>query len=213
LQFADACDEWCSKNPHGLATEGQEPRLPPRKVQLKIWRCRVQAARRVATFKHRVAKSKSTSRPIQLKFGATSQRLHKQEPDPEAVEAVKKWECCSSCSRWQTPDIFEVMEVEESVVPRLDAFQTWLRQRFQGGQHDSGKQGRDSHDIGLDTIVGLYSDEFAWRAWIDGTSGQGQEDEVDDVQLYMYQQRHRRWDAGLDAILLGTERVRWEQAP
>jgi hypothetical protein len=202
-QFADACSEWCAKSPHKLP-------FTPIFIQTKLWRCHVQSARRVAALKHRAAKSQTSALPIKLKFAATSVRLHKQKPDHESLAAVKSWSCCGRCSRTQEPDIFEVVMVEESVVPRLEVFQRWLAQTKREESGGSDKMRVRDEGVSVDTILGLYRHEFAWTCQFDGDR-QGSEEEQEEE--FEFVRRGFGSFANGQSLLLGDDRVRWQLAP
>jgi hypothetical protein len=203
-QFAEACREWC-------ATRPDKPQLVPLYIEAKLWRCHVQSARRVAALKHRAAKSQTSTLPIKLKFSATSMRLHKQEPDPESLAAVKSWNCCGRCSRTQEPDIFEVAVVEESVVPRLGIFQDWLAQveRERSGYYYQMNQG--NRDISLNTILNLYRDEFAWTCQLDDNEEWSEEEQKEEFDVA--RRRSNRFTSGTPSLFQGDDRVRWQLAP
>lgn len=155
-----------------------------------------------------MAKSVDTARPIQPKFYWASKWLHRQEPCDEPIEAIQRW-LIGGCSRDQPPDIFEVAEVEESVVPMMEIFQTWVRQQPLNTDHQNGLE-KDAHNdtVRSQTIIDLYRREFAWRAWIRCSGGDEQDDHGpgdDNEDEFIEQQR---W-TGLQAILLGNEKVRW----
>ncbi|KAH6624031.1 hypothetical protein B0J18DRAFT_465285 [Chaetomium sp. MPI-SDFR-AT-0129] len=161
--FSIECEKWLD-SPEGksrtitTATGSQEH--PPLKVQLNIWRGKVQIARRLAALKHRVAKSLSTPTPLEPKFSAISQWLHDQDADPESLAAFKGLKCCLRCSRWQSPDIFEVVVAEESVVPLLPVFQTWLEQTEYTKNWQAALADEADGTVGLGKIIGLYRDEI-----------------------------------------------------
>jgi hypothetical protein len=185
-QFADACTTWLASAapPTDDETPTPNPRMPPLKEQVKLWKYCVQMSRRVATLHHRVDKA-NASRPVDdqitLTFGACSMNLHKQEPDPAELEKIQNSGCCSICSRYQAPDVFEVVECEESVVTQLEVFRRWLgeprgegwgEEERRGGEDDSGEESEESEDdeegevVSWVTIARLYAEEFGWKCCI-----------------------------------------------
>jgi hypothetical protein len=209
-QFNDACEEWLANNSRDLTTPDKEGRgFPPLKIQVRLWRSPVQAARRVAALNHRVAKSLDTAQPIQPKFRRVSKWLHRQEPYDKSINVIQRW-LFGACSIDHPPDIFEVAEVEESVVPMMDIFQTWVRQQPSTINHQNNP-GKDAHSdmATTQTIIDLYRREFAWRAWNryskrDEQDDQGLEEDIEDEFI-----EHEHGWTGLQAILLGDEKVRW----
>ncbi|KAK3295176.1 uncharacterized protein B0H64DRAFT_459056 [Chaetomium fimeti] len=188
--FGDACSKW-------LAGHSEVLQFPPLEVQLGPWRCHVQPARRVAAFKDRVEKSRGTGRPIQLKFRGRSKWLHKQEPDDDDEIFDHRLGFFALCRR-QPPDIFEVAEVEESVVPMMEVSQTWVRQQLRGGKVTPDGSGiAKGHEI-----ADLYRKECAWRIWI-GESLPLSPKEGPPKELIPDED-----ERGLE-LVLGDEKIRW----
>jgi hypothetical protein len=166
----------------------------------------------VAALKHRAAKSKQSPRPIRVEFSAFSQRLHNQEPDPESAEIFNNLVCCSICSRVHHPDIFEVVLAEESVVPRLEVFERWLNQQEHGKGADDGEEKRvGTENALLSTILDMYRDEYAWTC-LYYTLGDVEEEGRE------WDARQSFWDArvgvsGIEALLLGDHKIRWDLPP
>jgi len=140
--------------------------------------------------------------------------LHKQQPTPSDVRA---WEHADPHDRWQTPDIFEVVEVEESAVPQLEIFQKWLHQ--QAREHDGGEEGEETGGVDIGTIVDLYRDEYAWLCGINSpATGNGAwngpltmspHGPVSDQV-----RRHDRDRGGdVEAVLIGDRKARWNLSP
>ncbi|KAH6635809.1 major facilitator superfamily domain-containing protein [Chaetomium tenue] len=150
-------------------------------------------------------KERHGSPPLNIQFRVTSKWLHDQEPDGAPINTVRRW-LFVACPREQPPDIFEVAEVEESVVPMMQIFQTWLRQQPCAAENDLGEVARD--DIVMaHTIIDLYRKEFAWRAWI----RYSKRDEQDDQQLDEdtddeFMDYEQNW-TGPQALLLGDEKL------
>ncbi|KAL2020774.1 hypothetical protein VTK56DRAFT_7972 [Thermocarpiscus australiensis] len=185
--------------------------MPSLNVQVQLWVNIVQMARRVAAFKHRVEKSKTmpastAAGPIELRFGTCSMRYHKQKPDPLELKRITEARCCYICSRSEAPDIFEVVNAEESVVPRLEVFQRWLDQVCEQGSDDEKNVDLDGEDDGLSwvTIARLYAEEFGWQCCI-ATGQEGntawQETRASDA---------RRRFKSLETLFVGKSKRRWD---
>ncbi|KAK4150462.1 hypothetical protein C8A00DRAFT_36927 [Chaetomidium leptoderma] len=201
--FAEACNRWCAQNLQAPpATAGNGPPVPPLHIQVRFWRCDIQSARRVAVFKHRVAKSKESARAVQLRFAVHSVNLHKQELYLDSV-IRNNW----LALRTQAPDIFEVASVEESVVPRFDVFQRWL---------DQGRQeyeGDGDGDVRAETILDLYRDEYAWSCRTGSP-----DDEGVGIEAFWEKTGRRTADTSYSRlefilILAGKTKRRWDPAP
>ncbi len=81
-------------------------------TQLRLLRGTIQSARRTAALRHRIAKAHH-------RLTATTGL-----PAPEGPAPLRRG---SLGSAWvQPPDIFEVVEIEESVVPLMGVFRQWL---------------------------------------------------------------------------------------
>jgi hypothetical protein len=170
----------------------------------------------VAALKHRAAKQ--SPRPIELRFSAFSKRLHKQEPDPDSAEIVRAQVCCSLCSRTRHPDIFEVVLAEESVVPRLEVFQRWLERQQHGEGNDNGKEKLEvPESLLLVTVLDLYRDEYAWTCqYYQTLDGEEEEEGKGWVPMQRFWEAKEEVSArsdGLQALLLGDQKIRWELPP
>ena len=100
------------------------------------------------------------------------------------------------------PDIFEIVDVEESAVTKLEAFQSWSRQRSDG-------------DVSTQTISDLYRAEYAWRCWV-STHENGEDDEEnEDLELFWNTRRDspREGSNHLDSILAAENKTRWMLSP
>ena len=98
--------------------------------------------------------------------------------------------------------------VEESVVPRLGVFQGWLAQT-RGGK--SGGNGQRDKGVSFNTILDLYRDEFAWTCQFDDDRQGSEEDREEEFELA--RRRFRPFANGMQSILLGDNRDRWQLAP
>ncbi len=160
----------------------------------------MQAARRVAALKHRVAKSQTgdSARPLSLNFAGPSTKLHKQ---PVPGWDHQSWVQAGANARRQTPDIFEIVDVEESAVTKLEVFQSWSRRRSDG-------------DVNTRAISDLYRAEYAWRCWI-STHENGEEEEEGEEELFWNARRDssREGNNPLDSILTSEKQARWMLSP
>lgn len=168
--------------------------------------------------KHRVAKSQTdgSCRPLMLKFAAPSMMLHKQQPIGSDLRA---WEQAGYNGRWQTPDIFEVVDVEESAVPQLEIFQKWLHQSH---ERDGGEGKGETDAVDIDTIVDLYRDEYAWRCGTnDLEDGNDARNAPFRADLFWPNRPVGRGDRRLggdrdkniQAVMIGENRARWKMFP
>ena len=168
---------------------------------MKLWRLHVQAARRVAALKHRVAKSQTgdSGRPLSLNFAGPSARLHRH---PVPGWDHQDWVQAGADARRQTPDIFEIVDVEESAVPKLAIFQSWSQQR-------------SNDDVSTGTICDLYRDEHAWRCWISTHENGEEEEEDEDMEPFWDTRRgsSREGTNHLDSILAAENKMRWMLSP
>ncbi|KAK4097633.1 hypothetical protein N658DRAFT_526912 [Parathielavia hyrcaniae] len=219
--FVDACNEWRTNNSQDEALATQ---LPPLTIQVKIWRCNIQFARRVAVLLHRAAKSQTSDRPIDLNFSAYSENLHKQQPDLESVQKIKNTSCCANCSRTQYPDIFEVVLTEESVVPRFEAFQHLLElhdQRQQQQQQAENENGNDTprpddYVLTVQTVLKLFRDEYAWTCEFHPTGEEEErEEQWEDLRSVWVasEEAHVKGVDVMQSLRLGDGRIRWELPP
>ncbi|KAK4135197.1 hypothetical protein BT67DRAFT_455274 [Trichocladium antarcticum] len=225
LQFADACNTWLASAappPDG----GPNTRMPPLKEQVRLWKHCVQMPRRVATRRHRVERMNARRPvPVKLEFRACSMGLHEQEPDAAELAKLKNTTCCSICSRSQAPDIFEVVQCEESAVPQLDVFRRWLAQPRDEDWDDKGPprginlagMGDSESDEcadGVDddgaalvswvTIAHLYAEEFGWNCCT-ATGNNGIE-----WQVKRAGDARRRLYVCPRNLLVGESKVRWD---
>ncbi|KAL2134413.1 hypothetical protein VTI74DRAFT_252 [Chaetomium olivicolor] len=161
--FDDLCKEWVASHPRPYAEEEHEhdefkvePGMPPLSIQVKLWKEIVQPGRRVAAIKHRVAKFQTTDRPLQWQFNAWSKHLYRQEPSAEIVKQMEGPH--NYCPNLRTPDIFQVVALEESVIPHLKPFQRYLDHNME----------RDIHakHVSYAKITRLQHFEYMWGAWI-----------------------------------------------
>lgn len=199
--------------------------MPPPNVQIKLWLYCVQIPRRVAALRHRYEKAKANGdgpwKPEdKLWFSPWSRYLHKQKVAQEDINAISNRTCCSICSRSQPPDIFEVVHTEESAVPQLDVFRSWLGQNGGnvGGSYgdEEGEEGEEEKEeegdeeeaendpVGWKAIADLYAEGFGWMCCI----VQGRDDEkwqetraedyrkfsVGSPRKLLIGDRGRRWD-------------------
>lgn len=204
MQFEDACSTWFAV---AAPSDSQDTAMsPPGEVQVQLWKLLVQIPRRVAGFRHRVEKSKTTpgAVEIELKFGAYSKHLHKQTPEPDGAEKLKEARCCTICSRRDAPDIFEVVSYEESVVPQLPIFRRWLEGLGDwDGDEDPTDDGEQQGAVGIATITNLYAEEFGWRCCVTTRKEDNlawKERRANDARL---------WLTDLRSILVGKDKVRW----
>lgn len=123
--------------------------------RIRILVMHVQMARRVAVAQHRLKKY-SKSNPNNTEgnsdvhsyspFSRDSRYLHLQ-PIPAHESQEPKTGCCSICSRSASPDIFEVVGQEESMIPYLQPiFGDWLSDR----------------GVSNEDILDAKADEFGW---------------------------------------------------
>lgn len=230
LQFADACNTWLALAPPP-PDDGPNTRMPALKEQVRLWKYCVQMPRRVATRRHRVERM-NARRPVPVKpeFRACSMHLHKQEPGAAELAKLKNTMCCSICSRSRAPDIFEVVQREESAVPQLDVFRRWLAQPRDenwndqepprginlAGMNDSDSEsdecadGADGADddgpafVSWMTIAHLYSEEFGWNCCI--VTGK-------DAIAWQVKRAGDAWKSLYVCprdLLVGESKVRWD---
>jgi hypothetical protein len=163
----------------------------------------------VATLKHRVAKSQAnnSTSPLSLRFSTLSQRLHKQQElfnDPESFLHAGHQ---GANGRWQAPDIFEVVDREESAVPQLAFFQRWLHQQSDGNR---GAERNETENMATRTIVDLYRDEHAWQTW-SHVEEAAVDEEARNAETFWLARRPSQnlEDTNLQSVLVGEKKARW----
>ena len=131
-------------------------------------------AARVAVFKHRHERAKTTSF-----FHEHSQNYHRQPPNKLRPEHTR--DTCYCCSRTEAPDIFEVLSQEESTLPFIPGFQQWSDEDFidmLAEEHSwrcvqcQGKwtgEGADEEEwrLGRKSTFAPYTMEM-WEQWVEG---------------------------------------------
>ncbi len=175
-------------------------------MQIRLWKTKVQAARRVVALEHRVAKSEL---PMTLFFSPFSRRLHKQQVNggifPEADTLPNLGSV--PAGRQESPDIFEVADREESAVCQLPFFQLWVRHESDGTYANPS----NNHErmAARRMINRMYREEMAWATWSPIDEDRELENAAAVRDLWLSARPGHTETDSLHSVLVGAIKTRW----